>query len=235
MDATLGVPYPFLSMSLKQYLWCLWNYISNDFREIIFPFFWYLSNFTCILRSIRLSLANEIDVMHWKGTNLRLVLHWSSWISALLEHPFFGDVSVAQLVVSMSGVVLGGVVEVVGSNLAGVKIFTASIGSVGSLYPSVYIYRVNQHQSLILESNDVCEIIFPHFWYLSNFTCILGSIRLSLANEIDVMHWKGTNIRRNFTCILGSIRLSLANEIDAMHWKGTNIRRILHIHRTKPL
>ena len=69
----------------------------------------------------------------------------------------------AQLVVSMSGVVLGGVVEVVGSNLAGVKIFTASIGSVGSLYPSVYIYRVNQHQSLILESNDVCEIIFPHF------------------------------------------------------------------------
>ena len=30
----------------------------------------------------------------------------------------FGDVSVAQLVASMSGVVLGGVVEVVGSNLA---------------------------------------------------------------------------------------------------------------------
>ena len=30
----------------------------------------------------------------------------------------FGDVSVAQLVVSMSGEVLGGVVEVVGSNLA---------------------------------------------------------------------------------------------------------------------
>ena len=30
---------------------------------------------------------------------------------------FFGDVSVAQSVASMSGVVLGGVVEVVGSNL----------------------------------------------------------------------------------------------------------------------
>ena len=30
----------------------------------------------------------------------------------------FGNVSVAQLVASMSGVVLGGVVEVVGSNLA---------------------------------------------------------------------------------------------------------------------
>ena len=39
----------------------------------------------------------------------------------------------------MSGVVLGGVAEVVGSNLARGKIFTASIGSVDSLYPSVYI------------------------------------------------------------------------------------------------
>ena len=46
----------------------------------------------------------------------------------------------AQLVASMSCVVLGGVVEVVGSNLARGKIFTASIGSVDSLYPSVYIY-----------------------------------------------------------------------------------------------
>ena len=51
----------------------------------------------------------------------------------------------AQLVASASRVVLGGVVEVVGSNLASGKIFTASIGSVDSLYPSilyifVYIY-----------------------------------------------------------------------------------------------
>ena len=45
-----------------------------------------------------------------------------------------------QLVALMSGVVLGGVAEVVGSNLARGKIFTASIGSVDSLYPSVYIY-----------------------------------------------------------------------------------------------
>ena len=44
----------------------------------------------------------------------------------------------AQLVASMSGVVLGGVVEVVGSNLARGKIFTASIGSVDSLYPYIY-------------------------------------------------------------------------------------------------
>ena len=39
----------------------------------------------------------------------------------------------AQLVALMSGVVLGGVAEVVGSNLAGGKIFTASIGSVDSV------------------------------------------------------------------------------------------------------
>ena len=36
----------------------------------------------------------------------------------------------AQLVASVPGVVLGGVAEVVGSNLARGKIFTASIGSV---------------------------------------------------------------------------------------------------------
>ena len=75
-------------------------------------------HFTCILGSIRLSLANEIDAMHCKGTNIRHVLHQALSKSALPEHPFFGDVSVAQLVASMSGVVLGGVVEVVGSNLA---------------------------------------------------------------------------------------------------------------------
>ena len=40
-----------------------------------------------------------------KGTNIRHVLHQTLSISALPEHPFFGDVSVAQLVASMSGVV----------------------------------------------------------------------------------------------------------------------------------
>ena len=97
----------------------------------------------------------------------------------------------AQLVASMSGVVLGGVVEVVGSNLARGKIFTASIGSVDSLYPSVSIYCLNLHQFLILCSSKAMmfvKLYFPHFRYLSNFTCILGSIRLSLANEIDAMH-----------------------------------------------
>ena len=43
----------------------------------------------------------------------------------------------AQLVASSSVVVLGGVAEVVGSNLARGKIFTSSISSVDSLYPIV--------------------------------------------------------------------------------------------------
>ena len=54
----------------------------------------------------------------------------------------FGDVSVAQLVALMSGVVLGGVAEVVGSNLARCKIFTASIGSFDSLYIYTTVYAI---------------------------------------------------------------------------------------------
>ena len=46
----------------------------------------------------------------------------------------FWDVSVAQLVASIAGVALGGVVEVVGSNLARGKLFTA--------YIYIYIYNV---------------------------------------------------------------------------------------------
>ena len=54
----------------------------------------------------------------------------------------------AQLVASVSGVVLGGVAEVVGSNLARGKIFTASIGSVDSLYPSVVYIYIPQTQNM---------------------------------------------------------------------------------------
>ena len=69
----------------------------------------------------------------------------------------------AQLVASMSGVVLGGVVEVVGSNLARCKIFTASIGSVDSLYPSVFIYCLNLHQFLILCSSKAMMFVKLYF------------------------------------------------------------------------
>ena len=53
----------------------------------------------------------------------------------------------AQLVALMSGVVLGGVAEVVGSNLARGKIFTASFCSVDSLYPFVCILAEMLHQT----------------------------------------------------------------------------------------
>ena len=69
----------------------------------------------------------------------------------------------AQLVSSMSGVVLGGVAMVMGSNLAGGKIFTASIGSVDSLYLSVFIYRMNLHQFLILCSSKRMTFVKLYF------------------------------------------------------------------------
>ena len=76
---------------------------------------------------------------------------------------FLGDVSVAQLVALVSGVVLGGVAEVVGSNLPRGKIFTASIGSVDSLYPSVFIYCLNLHQFLILCSSKAMMFVKLYF------------------------------------------------------------------------
>ena len=63
----------------------------------------------------------------------------------------------------MTGVVLGGVVMVVGSSLARGKIFTVSIGSVDSLYPSVFIYCMNLHQFLILCSSKAIMFVKLHF------------------------------------------------------------------------
>ena len=69
----------------------------------------------------------------------------------------------AQLVASMSAVVLGGVAMVVGSNLARGKKFTASIGSVDSLYPYVFIYCMNLHQFLILSSLKAMMFVKLYF------------------------------------------------------------------------
>ena len=69
----------------------------------------------------------------------------------------------AQLEASMSGVVLGVAVEVVHLNLARGKIFTASIGSVGFLYPSVFIYCVSLHQFLILCSSNAIMLVELYF------------------------------------------------------------------------
>ena len=71
--------------------------------------------------------------------------------------------TVAQLVALKSGVVLGGVVMVVGSSVARGKIFTASIGSVDSLYPSVFIYCMNLHQFLILCSSKAMMFVKLYF------------------------------------------------------------------------
>ena len=68
-----------------------------------------------------------------------------------------------QLVASMSGVALGDIAEVVGSNLARGKLFTASIGSVDSLYPSVFIYCVNLHQFLIMCSSKAMMFVKIYF------------------------------------------------------------------------
>ena len=68
----------------------------------------------------------------------------------------------AQLVASASGVVLvGGVAEVVGSNLARGKIFTASIGSVDSLYPSVYIYIYIARGKIFTASIGSVDSLYP--------------------------------------------------------------------------
>ena len=70
----------------------------------------------------------------------------------------------AQLVALMSGVVLGDVAEVVGSNLLTGKIFTASIGSnFKSLYPSAFIYCLNLHQFLILCSSKAMMFVKLYF------------------------------------------------------------------------
>ena len=63
----------------------------------------------------------------------------------------------------MPGVVLGGVVMVVGSSLAGGEIFTASFGSVDYLYLSVFIFFMNLHQFLILCSSKAMMFLKLYF------------------------------------------------------------------------
>ena len=69
----------------------------------------------------------------------------------------------AHLVASVSGVVLGFVAEVLGSNLARGKISTAYFGSVDSLYPSVFIYCLNLHQFLIRYSSKAAMFVKLYF------------------------------------------------------------------------
>ena len=81
-----------------------------------------------------------------------------------------------QLVALMSGAVVGGVVMVVGSNLAIGKIFTASIGSVDSLNPSLFFYCMYLHQFLILCSPKAMMFVKLYFltsdFYLSSLVSL---------------------------------------------------------------
>ena len=97
----------------------------------------------------------------------------------------------AQLVASMSGVVLGGVVEVVGSNLARGKKITASIGSVDSLYPSVFIYCLNLHQFLILCSSKAMMFVKLYFrtYNIYIYIYIYTAIMLNWLSVACVAQW----------------------------------------------
>ena len=81
-----------------------------------------------------------------------------------------------QLVASVSGVVLGSDAEVVGSNLARGKIFTASISSIDSLYPSVFIYCLNLHQFLILCSSKA--MMFVKLYYRTSDIYLISLVSL---------------------------------------------------------
>ena len=82
----------------------------------------------------------------------------------------------AQLVASISGVVLGGVVVVAGSNLARGKILTASFGSVDSLYRYVFIYCIKLHQFLILCSSKAMMFVKLYFRTSDNYLISLVSL-----------------------------------------------------------
>ena len=83
----------------------------------------------------------------------------------------------ALLVALMSGVVLGGVVMAVGSSLARDKIFTASIGSVDSLYPSVFIYCMNLYQFLTLCSSKA--MMFVKLYFRTSDIYLISLVSLS--------------------------------------------------------
>ena len=100
----------------------------------------------------------------------------------------------AQLVASMSGVVLGRVAMVVGPNLARGKIFTASFASVDSLYFPILIYCINLHQFLILCSSKAMMFVKLHFGTSDIYLISLVSLDPS---GFHLRTKKMTSIQRN--------------------------------------
>ena len=66
-------------------------------------------------------------------------------------------------IISQTSLLSSNLYNIVGLNLARGKIFTASIGSVDSLYPSVSIYCLNLHQFLILCSSKAMMFVKMYF------------------------------------------------------------------------
>ena len=56
------------------------------------------------------------------------------------------------------------------------KLFTASIGSVGLLYPSIFIYCVNLHQFLILCSSKAMVLVKLYFLIFDIYLISLVSL-----------------------------------------------------------
>ena len=79
----------------------------------------------------------------------------------------------AQLVASMSGVVLGGVVEVTGSNLARGKLFTASIGSVvvSAVSLSILIQYIPLYIHIYICPSIFSSLSFNYFCLYQRSSC----------------------------------------------------------------
>ena len=82
--------------------------------------------------------------------------------------------------------------HVVGSSLARGEIFTASIGSVDSLYPSVFIYFMNLHQFLILCISKAMMFVKLYFRtsyiYLISLVIIIPWIYQAFICELNRCH-----------------------------------------------
>ena len=108
---------------------------------------------------------NNIAVMDSYFTHRYIIIKYRSSSIDLSQNFVFSQYLNDELIYigRVPSGLLGGVAEVVGSNLAKGKIFTASIGSVDSLYPSVFIYCLNLHQFLILCSSKAMMFVKLYF------------------------------------------------------------------------
>ena len=123
-----------------------------------------------------------------------------------------------QLVAPMSGVVQGGVVMVVGSSLARGKIFTASIGSLDSLYLSVFIYCTNLHQFMILCSSKAMMFVKLYFRtsdiYLISLVSLYPWIHQAFICELNRFH----PLKRNQYTTCTACRRQYQRYLNILFW-----------------